>query len=80
MSWLAVGPSPQPLSRGERGFGFSLLPSGEGAPQGDEGAGRSCSISAGRFAPYPHPNPSPGGRGALASPFSPREKVSRRGG
>ncbi|NIJ74785.1 hypothetical protein FHR66_004031 [Xanthomonas sp. F4] len=27
-------PSPQPLSRWERGSGFSLLPSGEGAPQG----------------------------------------------
>ncbi|MBB5878227.1 hypothetical protein GGR66_003620 [Xanthomonas sp. 3498] len=27
-------PSPQPLSRRERGPGFSLLPSGEGAPQG----------------------------------------------
>ncbi len=51
----------------------SLLPPGEGAPQGRmrvRAQPRAASESPGwfheSFAPYPHPNPSPGGRGAKA--------------
>ncbi|MCW0423781.1 hypothetical protein NB713_001724 [Xanthomonas sacchari] len=70
------GPSPQPLSRRERGFGCSLLPPGEGAPQGRmrvRAEPRMTSLAQALRAPYPYPNRSPGGRGFGCSLLLPGE-------
>ncbi|QBG98259.1 hypothetical protein EYC56_00715 [Xanthomonas oryzae] len=60
-------------------FAYSLLPSGEGAPEGaDEGTGEALwSLSARGLRPVPSPHPLSRRRGALATALPQESQASR---